>query len=209
MTEIIRKNFSILRHLVRLDDDHPYLVSFVISCAIVTGILFWQGPDIVFQQESATPDKLEFVDIKTLAVPKREEKKEISTETGEVAERQVTRAKGSASDQPVDLALYPSIAQPRPIGRLPKYYPKSAEDNGVEATVFVELMITAAGEVRRVDVLRVRLSKELPPDIEKDTRADFVRDTKKILLGAKFTPAIINGKKQAIIMSLPFRFRLE
>lgn len=210
MTDIIRKNVSIMKTLLRFDEEHPYILSFLLALAIMIFILFWSGPGIVFDSNTPARDELEFVDIKTLAAPKREVKQEISTEKGEVTEAQtVNRAKGSASDQPVDLAFYPNVTPPRVVGRLRRDYPKIAEEDNIQAKLFLRLLIDTDGKVKRVDVLRVRLSKKLPDDVSKKMKAAFIRDAKKILFAARFTPTIINGKKSAIVYEFPLDFELD
>jgi hypothetical protein len=45
--------------------------------------------------------------------------------------------------------------------------------------------------------------------MQKLLKNDFASDTKKILLGAQFSPPIVNGKRSPIKMRLPLKFKLE
>jgi hypothetical protein len=209
MTEILKKSVNFIDLLSDFDKRHPYIISFVLSLIITSVILFWNAPAITFVEDPRSSDSIEFINIQSLAEPEREVKKEVSSDTGEVASsKPVQRAKGTTSN-PVDLAFVNNVDPPRIIGRIPDFYPIEAEEAGVEADVFTEILMNEAGQVKRVDVIRVRLKKNVPPDVEQKLQTAFIRNTKKMLFSVKFTPAIINGKKQAVIFEYPVRFKLE
>jgi outer membrane biosynthesis protein TonB len=152
---------------------------------------------------------LEFVDIELIQPPQQEVDKEISTDDGEITAKRVSRASGVSKDKAVDLAFYPNVAPPKMVGRAKKLFPVIARDNDVEAVVHTEVMIDAEGVVRNVNVMHVRFSKEVSEDIKAEMRRAFIRDTKNIIMSARFTPAVINGEKKAVLMQYPVTFELE
>ncbi len=103
----------------------------------------------------------------------------------------------------------PNIIPPKPVGKLKILYPNSARDSNVEATVTTEITIDINGKVTSVRILRVKLSKKVSLEIEKLLANDFGKDALNILMGAQFTPAIIDGKRCPIKMQLPLKFKLE
>jgi len=70
-------------------------------------------------------------------------------------------------------------------------------------------LISSEGQVLKVEVLDARLSKTLPQENQEKIIQAFREAAHKILQGAWFTPAIIEGKKVPIKMELPLKFRLD
>ncbi|HOF34827.1 MAG TPA: energy transducer TonB [Spirochaetota bacterium] len=103
----------------------------------------------------------------------------------------------------------PNVIPPKPVGKLKKTYPKSARDAKVEATVATEISIDINGKIISVRILGVKLSKTVSLEIQKLLKNDFGKETLNILMGAQFTPAIIDGKRSPIKMELPLKFKLE
>ncbi len=198
--------------VVRFESEHPYLFAFFISVVILTYAVFRTPSDLVSDTDFSDTDELIFLDMDTIAAPQRLVKKQVSADEGdESAEAaDVERATGISEDEnAVDISFFPGIVPPRPIGRLPKYYPKIAAENNVEAVVNVELLIASNGIVKNVSVIRVRLTKELPADLKNRIMSEFARDAKKTLLGAQFSPPVVEGKRVPIRMMTPLRFELE
>jgi outer membrane biosynthesis protein TonB len=192
------------------EEKYAYLISLTISLLVV-GIVLFYTPSIEISEQTETESNIQIINLDKVSAPRRIVKKAISTEEGEpTTEETVDRARGtSLSDNAVDLAFYPNIAPPRNIGKLRKIYPKIAKEKNIEALLNTELLISADGKVLNVNVLAVRLSKSLPPEIYGVISAAFSRDAVKILLNARFTPAIVEGKRVPIKMVFPFRFKLE
>ncbi len=194
--------------------DHPYRFSFIIALIFVSYLLFYT-PSFEFSEEDIVLDEqLQFVDIRQVEAraPKRVVKKQVATQEDDVSETSsnVDRAMGASDDaNAVDMAFYPSIAPPKPIGKLKKRYPKIAKKMGIEAVINVELLIASNGKVRNVDILGVRLTKALPTELHMKISALFAKDALKILLGARFSPPIVNGKRTPIKMEMPLKFRLK
>ncbi len=198
--------------LARFEREHPYLFAFFISLIILAYIIFRTPSDMVSDADFSDTDELIFLDMDTIAAPKRLVKKQVSAEEGdESAEAaDVERASGISEDEnAVDISFFPGIVPPRPIGRLPKYYPKIAAENNVEAIVNVELLIASNGIVKKVSVIRVRLTKELPGGLKSRIVSEFAKDAKRTLLGAQFSPPVVEGKRVPIRMMTPLRFELE
>ena len=209
MTDIVKKNINFFQIIRNIDERHPYLFAFVLSLIFMGYVLFKANGSEVFSSDVVPMSDIEFVDIELVQPPKQEVDQEISTEGGEVASKKVNRASGVSDEKAVDLAFYPNVAPPKVVGRLRKIFPALARDNDVQAVVNTEIMIDSDGKVRSVNVLHVRFSKEVAEEIKADIRRAFIRDTKKILMSARFTPAIINGEKKAVLMQLPVTFELE
>lgn len=196
--------------IAELDEKHPYFVACILSMMIISFSLFYTS--FLDISENYTPtEKLDIIDIDTIRAPKRIVKKTISTEKGEITEKSpIQRAKGTSDlENAVDIAFFPNIAPPKPIGRLKKIYPANARQKDIEATLFVEILIDHTGKVRRVNIIGARLSKDLPPDSYAAITKAFGKAAIKILMASRWTPSIINGKKVPIRMELPLEFRLE
>ncbi len=207
-----KQHLTIYNRIRELDNDHPYIFSSIISALIMLYALFYTTALEIVEEDILPTDKIEFIDIDVDVRPQRFAKKRISTDEGEVTANSdlVERAVGMSEDEnPVDLAFYPNIAPPRPIGRLKKYYPKIARQKEIEATINVELLITSNGKVKNVHILGIVLSKVLPADIHSGIAKAFAKDTIKILESVRFTPPIVNGKRVAVKMEMPLRFRLN
>lgn len=203
--EIKKLNFF----LSVLDEKHPYLIPMFISLAVSAVILFYTSPIYVADMD-ITSDTLEFVNLESVSTPARVVKQDISAVTGETVVSAAERAIGTADEEsPVDISFYPNIAVPKPVGRLKKIYPKSAREQNIDATVNVEILIAPDGIVRKVNVLAVRISKALPAELNKKLSGEFSSASVQILLGAQFSPAIINGKRVPIKMELPLNFRMD
>lgn len=191
---------------------HPYEFSFLLS-ALFMAYLFFSGESLDINRDDLVPtENIQFVDMETVQAPRRIVKKEVSPDRTDNPEESadVERAMGTNDDpNAVDLAFFPNIAPPRPIGRLEKRYPKAAREMSVEAIINVELLISSTGKVRNVSILGIRLSKALPPEIHAKIAKEFARDAKIILMSAQFSPPVVNGKRVPIKMEMPLKFRLE
>ncbi|HOO73112.1 MAG TPA: energy transducer TonB [Spirochaetota bacterium] len=210
--EIQPTHLSMLTRLSLWEDEHPYLFSFVISLALVSYVFFSTSSIDYSEEDLAPAENIQFIDLETIRAPKRITRSEISTEQGDISDEaaQVERAMGTSDDaNAVDIAFYPNIAPPKPVGALKKLYPQVAREKGIEAIVNVELLIGANGRVKYVTILGMRLSKELPPETYSEVSKAFVRVTREILLGAQFTPAVVEGEKRPIKMEIPLKYRLE
>ncbi len=196
--------------IIQLQEEHPYLVSFAMSMAIAVFTLFFTAPIYVVDTPEPT-DMLQFVNIDTVSAPRRVVKRQLSTTAGETVDTaSPDRAIGTVDDaNAVDIAFFPNIVPPRPVGKLRRIYPQSAREMNLEATLNVELLVAPDGRVKRVQIIGIRLSKDLPPESYGRLVKDFSRAAVQILLGAQFTPPIVQGKKVPIKMELPLKFRLD
>jgi hypothetical protein len=201
---------TIIKHIIfEYEKSHPYLIAFFLSVTFISVILF-STTSVDIMDNYSTPDKIEFINIDTLRVAKRVVRKSISAEKGEINEKaQVDRASGASDVPSYDLAFYPNITPPKPIGRLKKIYPKSAREQGVEATLYLEIEIDTGGLVRRIHIIRISLSKDLPPKAGVKLMEDFKRDAYRILKSTRWTPSIVSGRKVHVKYLFPLKFRLE
>ncbi len=212
--ESIQTNTGIFNMIREWEQDHPYSFSFIVASIFISYLMFYT-PSFELTEEDVIPnEQLQFIDIRQVEAraPKRVVKKQISIQEGDVSETSanVDRALGTSDDaNAVDIAFYPSIAPPRPISKLKKRYPKIAKKMGIEAIINVELLIAANGKVRNVEILGIRLTKALPTELHMKISTLFAQDALKILIGAQFSPPIVNGKRVPIKMEMPLKFRLE
>jgi len=109
----------------------------------------------------------------------------------------------------VDIAFMPNVAHPKLISKLKRIYPSEAEKVGIEARVKAQLLISASGRIIGVDILGITLSKGLPVERNSKMSKLFANAARKMLLGAKFSPPIVDGKQVPIKMEYDFKFRLE
>ncbi|MCP4133919.1 MAG: hypothetical protein GY754_23315 [bacterium] len=189
---------------------HPYTISFFVALAHMLFILFYASAvEIVTDPEVS--ETIQILSIDKIAAPRRVVKKQISTEEGDPVEDQtIDRSKGtSLEESAVDMDFYPSIAPPRPAEKLKELYPSIGREEEVEALLNVELVILPNGKVASVKVRGVRLSKSYPPEMRNRLWAAFSAEAVKILLGAKFTPPVIQGKKIPVRMDFPLNFKLR
>lgn len=191
---------------------HPYEFSFLLSALFMAYLLFSSESLDINREDLSSMENIQFIDMETVQSPRRIVKKDVSLDKTDSADQSadVERAMGISDDaNAVDLAFFPNIAPPRPIGRLEKRYPKIASELNVEAVINVEILISSTGKVRNVSVLGIRLSKALPPEIHAKVAKEFARDAKIILMSAQFSPPVVNGKRVPIKMEMPLKFRLE
>lgn len=198
--------------LLRLQDRHPYRFSFAVSCIIVALVLFMQPADR-FDENMFSMDNTRILNIDSFSPPKRKAKQEVTTDVGAETDQDVVpveRAEGSVEDgEAVDIAFYTDVVPPKPIVPLKRLYPLIARQKNVEAMVNVEMLVGEDGIIKKVSILGVRLSKELPADLREQIAKAFIVDTIKILQGARFTPPVVEGKRTSIKMELPLQFKLE
>ena len=201
---------NIFLNIILIEKRHPYLTSFFISFFLVTLILFY-SPSLKVTTDLDQNENIQIINIDKVSSPKRVVKKKISKVSDKVIPQEnVSRAVGSSvEEQAVDLAFYPNVTAPKPVGRLRKLYPKIAKEKNIEALINLALLISVEGKVLKVEILDIRLSKNLPAEIYEKISQAFSRDAVKILQGAQFTPAIVDGQKVPIKMELPLKFRLE
>ncbi len=210
MSEAVSSGVTLSGLLARWLDEYPYRVASSLSAFFMIWIIFFAPFGDSSGRDISIPEVIEFINIDTMESAKRVTKQEVSSESESVSEKaEVKRAVGTSADSAVDLSFYPNIAPPRPIGRLQKRYPRSAMDMNVEAVVNVELLISSEGRVQNVRIIGIRLSKSIPPEVSSRLMNDFSEDAKKILMGARFTPPVVEGRNIPIKMEMPLRFRIE
>lgn len=199
-------------YMIRIQESHPYRFSFVLSCVIVALILFTRPSDEV-DESSFNIDNTRIINIDSFSPPKRKAKQEVTTDVGAEIDQEVVpveRAEGSIEDgEAVDIAFYTDVVPPKPLVPLKRLYPLIARQKNIEALVNVEMLIGEEGIIKKVSIIGVRLSKELPQALREEITRAFIQDTIKILMGARFTPPVVEGKRRAIKMELPLQFKLE
>ncbi|HOX82575.1 MAG TPA: energy transducer TonB [Chryseolinea sp.] len=80
-------------------------------------------------------------------------------------------------------------------------FPKDAETEGLEGTVFVDFIITEAGDVREVNVIN-----EIDEDVDQRFRDEAIRVVSAM---PKWTPGTQRGKPVEVMYSLPISFEIR
>ena len=185
---------------------NPYILSI---CALLIAIILPANElNITTAYDEPT---LTILDIDAIQAPRRVFKKKLDiTDSPIEAVEEVEKSVGTGdSENAVDLAFYPGVIPPKPVGRLKKLYPAEAREQNTEAIVYLELEVASSGRVTGVKVLGTRLLKELPPELDVKLKMEFAATAKKILLGSRFTRPEIEGKYVPVKMELPLRFSLD
>ncbi len=191
--------------------EHPYGSSFLFSLIIVSYVLF-STPSLKIVEENTTAyDPLSFLDVEMMPSRELTAAKEVTVDPNATAdENNIERATGTADwKSAVDTDFYPSMAPPRPVGRLKRLYPKLARDKNIEAVLNVDLLINEDGKVIDITIHRITLTTQVPQELTKKIRKDFAIYARKILVGAQFTPFIVNGKRKPARQGRRFEFRLK
>lgn len=100
---------------------------------------------------------------------------------------------------------------PRPISPVAPKYPESARKLGVEAMIWLKMVINEKGDASKVVVFRSNTLSE-GKGTEKETAA-ALSDLNAAAVDAakqwKFTPAVLNGTPVKVWVTLPFKFKLD
>jgi len=86
--------------------------------------------------------------------------------------------------------------EPKPILKVEPEYPYSLESSDVTGDVFLKVLVTKTGNVRKVVILS-------------STNVLFNRSALKAAAMWKFRPATLNGMPVNVWVTIPFRFRLH
>lgn len=183
---------------------------FVVSCSLFLIATFIPANELTINAAYEEPT-LTILDIDAIKAPRRVFKKTLDvTDSPVEAVEEVEKSAGTGDNEnAVDLAFYPGVVPPKPVGRLKKLYPAEAREQNTEAIVYLELEVASSGRVTGVKVLGTRLLKELPPELDVRLKMEFAATAKKILLGSRFTRPEIEGKYVPVKMELPLRFSLD
>jgi hypothetical protein len=213
MKKKLLKYYKIAKSIfVHCYDHHPYMTSLEITLVFVGYLLFNTPYLAAVNSDMPLTHNISFVDMQEIKLPKRKTKKKLSTESSDtkVTEETLDRATGLSDDSDaVDLALFSNVVPPKLIGGLKNRHPKEARKRNIEATTYIELLIDAAGKVLNVNILAVRLNKELPEDLYKMITAKFVKAVKEMFLERRFTTTLINGEAKPIKLNQKINFKLE
>jgi hypothetical protein len=110
---------------------------------------------------------------------------------------------------------------PKPVENPAPKYPASAKKEGVEATVWVKMIISEKGYPERVQVIKTTLEQNNTETVirdESDERGltpllkgilnDLRGSARDAAQAWKFTPAVLKGEPVRIWVSVPFRYKL-
>jgi outer membrane biosynthesis protein TonB len=188
-------------------ETHPKLIFGFVAIFIIAIIVFLAPKEILISGDEPV-EVLEFVDVTAISPNQDKDKSEDDPNNKEVDQNKFDKIE-NLRKQAEDLSFFPNISAPRPIGRLKQYFPESARQQRIEATLYLELLIDASGKVRALKVLRGKLSKNLPTPAKTKMLAEFAKSARRSLLGQKFTVTKINGVPKPIITEFPLNFTLE
>ncbi|MCS6985104.1 MAG: energy transducer TonB [Leptospiraceae bacterium] len=170
--------------------------------------------DIRFRSRPRTVELIEIDEVFGNQYVKKDEKKVYDPE--EIAKLQSQDAEaigeGEGIGEAEDLAfLGPGVRPPRLISPLKEYYPPEARSLGVNAELYLEIIIDRDGVVRQVTSYpdSVRLDRSLAPAVEDRLKKEFQAAARRTLLGARYTPVIKDGNPIVVRMGIPFQFRIS
>jgi len=140
---------------------------------------------------------------------KQQTQERITEQSPPAPEESYTDEESSEIDRAEDLGFHSDARVPRPLTRLKKIYPEKARQLEVEAVVFLSLVIGSDGGVLKIEIHGVQLKKKVNAETDQLLVRLFAQSAREILAEAKFTPAVINGKKTPVVMDLPLHFNLN
>ncbi len=179
-------------------EKKPYLFSFSIVCIITMMIIF-----------DATTNQYKIGDQSEISF----ESLNVTVERTKNKQKRKTFSKEPSSNPPieeaVDLAFQPGVQPPRLLSRLAKRHPKPAKAENLEATLALELTINSDGNVVKVDIINIILSKILSKKRKKEMEQLFTQSTQKLLRNALYSKPYINGKNVPIKMETSIQFVLN
>ncbi len=193
---------SVYQRLNFWQDQYPYRFSFSIALAITLFALFYHSSEFDVSDFGAY-QPLQMVNVQT----KSTKNSEISTEEGEEAQEDTEVA--ALESVAVDLSFYPNIDHPRSIVPMENNFPAIAREEDVEAKITYSLLIDEKGNVRKIEVIGIQLSKELPDEMKKKIEMEFYIAGMKNMQKARFTPPMIDGKRTAVIIDFPLVYTLK
>jgi hypothetical protein len=193
----MKKEITVHERLIRSDSPLNKIVSLILTLLTLTVIIFYSR-EFIFPNVEDDDYRTEFVNIETLESRNRAAQKEFSTTDGEVSEQTTDDTGSSDANNYVDLDFYPQVSKPSLIGRLRVKHPPVARDREIEAKAYIKLFISKYGEVKRVKVVRITLTKNAPPALAQKLKSEFKQNILKSLRGRRYRPAIINGSPTAV-----------
>jgi len=197
-------------YLKNLESLYPYRFAFTISSVLLITVLF-TPPFLRNKDNEDFFEPFEMIDADKLILPKRATSKSIDPLSDKIDDQPVVDKSTGESDNEdaVDLAFYPDVIPPRPIGSLKKIYPELARQMEMEAVVYLRLSIGINGNVTNIAFFGVKLSKPVPDENSERLKLLFMEAAKEILIEARFTPSVIEGEKRAVTIDMPLRFTLR
>lgn len=195
-----------INELRRFDSKHNLLMASGISLVVILMAIF-TAREVIFPEITEGDESIEFIDFEQISPRRRAAKKEISTEEGQVAED--SKEAGSESENFVDLDYHQNVKRPSLVGRFKIKYPQVARENEVGATIQLQLFISSKGEIKRINIFRVRLSKQVPDGLKVKIIDQFKQRIIEAMRGRRYRPAVINGKPTATksIQTLELTYR--
>lgn len=205
-----RKTF--IKKFIYYYDKHPYIVTFCFSSIVLMYIVFRVPYLEAVNNQMPMTHNFSFVDIQEVKLPKRKTKKEITTEETDNTEpsEDVDRATGLSDDpDAVDIAMFSNIVPPRLIGTLKNKHPKEARKKNIEATTYIELLIDSTGKVINVNILAIRLNKQLPENLHQRISASFAKAVHEMFKDRRYSITLINGEAKPIKLNQKINFKIE
>lgn len=210
-----RKKLSLIKIFIEMNPDQRFVLFLAVSIALhLTFIFYHQGYNVSENTETVLmPGEMDFSTAEQSGPAGQPATPDVDTESSDTGKSSVKQSESSegtgGTGGAVDLGFMPDVVAPKPVGALMKKYPKAASEQGIEAIAYVEIMIDANGQVKAVNVVGVKLSKDMLPDAAEAMKKLFAADAVTILMAAKFTPPVVKGKSVPVKMDMPLNFKLE
>lgn len=211
---------------------HLFVITFLISLLLVVFFsipLQWEPTvediyfsteffdlgDIRFRPKSQSTAIIEIDEVFGNQYVKKDKQKPLDVEEIQRMQRPeaegIFEGEGDGFADAEDLAfLAGGVRPPKLLTQLKEYYPPEARSLGVNAELYLEIIIDREGVVRQVISYpdSVRIDKSLAPAVESRLKAEFQKAARKTLLRARYTPVVKNGTPIVVKMGIPFQFRI-
>ena len=182
----------------KIHKSPQYKIALLASLGLAAFLLF-AAREYAFPEVSEGDSIIEFVDIEHIKQKKRVTNARYSSETGKIAEESSDEASGEENlENYADLDYYQNVKKPSVIGKLNVKHPKMAIDLGLEAVAYLRVYISDTGEIRKLKIIRIVLSGEVPDAVKVKLNRDFKIALLKAFEGKRYAPAIIEGKPMAV-----------
>ena len=183
----------------------PYWFSFLLALSFSSLVTFLRISEI-YNPSEIFEEAMDLTDVRiSREKPKEDKNQEENTSQETYPQFSDKKIEAAAAD----LSFMPGITPPRIVKSGPKKYPPLARKKGIEAVIYLEVLLYKNGKVAGVKILYVELNKQLPALIQKKIQRSFAIASLNFLKQSVFSPPIINGENMPIKMEVPLNFKLS
>jgi outer membrane biosynthesis protein TonB len=183
-----------------------YKVPFFISIAFLVVLLGYNVKKVIIKDD--TPTTLEFLDVIAPSAGPVHNASGFSNNSG-TPEASKEEDAGTSGSDILDAAFTDGIEVPKPVGGLKKVFPIMARESNVEALVRILMVISPTGRVTNIQVLGVRLKRDVPGDLNRALKKEFARSAVLTVKNARYTIPRYKGKAVSVRIEETLNFTLH